>query len=60
MYRPLRKFDEMNKMQKELVLLRDDGNVPRSILRSIQKTCWVCGSKAKLKYVLKILSFYTI
>ena len=53
MYRPLRKFDEMNKLQKELVLLRDDGNVPRSILKHIKATCWVCGSKSKLKYVLE-------
>ena len=58
MYRPLRKFDEMNKLQKELVLLRDDDNVPRSILKNIQRTCWVCGSKAKLKYVFKILIIF--
>ena len=51
MNRRLRKYNELNKFQKELINLRNDSEMSRFIIGLINKHCWTCGSKAQLKYV---------
>ena len=50
MYRPLRRFHELTKFQKDLILLKDETKLPRPITSNINRICWVCGSTAKLRF----------